>query len=132
MVALRGIHNETLRGHPLARLPASLSQLTALRILVVGAAGGVGGGHREWVPRVGGGGRAPVVSAAGVGGRGEWAGGWVGGWVGVGTAGWRRVVPPHLDLHLPVHSPPHTSTPLYPTPSKPPTLSTLSTSPAGV
>eukprot|EP00198_Chlamydomonas_reinhardtii_P001356 XP_001690692.1 predicted protein [Chlamydomonas reinhardtii] len=36
MVALRGIHNETLRGHPLARLPASLSQLTALRILVVG------------------------------------------------------------------------------------------------
>ncbi|KAG2439487.1 hypothetical protein HXX76_004841 [Chlamydomonas incerta] len=35
MVALRGIHNETLRVHPLARLPAALTNLTALRILVV-------------------------------------------------------------------------------------------------
>ncbi|KAG2501953.1 hypothetical protein HYH03_000451 [Edaphochlamys debaryana] len=35
MVALRGIHNETLRGHPLARLPGALGALTGLKVLVV-------------------------------------------------------------------------------------------------
>ncbi|GFR43437.1 hypothetical protein Agub_g4519 [Astrephomene gubernaculifera] len=35
MVALRGIHSETLRGHPLSRLPAALACLTGLRVLAV-------------------------------------------------------------------------------------------------
>lgn len=35
MVALRGIHNETLRGHPLKALGPSLAGLTRLRSLLV-------------------------------------------------------------------------------------------------
>ncbi|GLC42805.1 hypothetical protein PLESTB_001419700 [Pleodorina starrii] len=35
MVALKGIHNETLRPHPLARLPSTLAALSRLRCLVV-------------------------------------------------------------------------------------------------
>ncbi|KXZ52351.1 hypothetical protein GPECTOR_10g985 [Gonium pectorale] len=35
MVALRGIHNETLRGRPLSRLPAVLPGLAALRVLLI-------------------------------------------------------------------------------------------------
>lgn len=35
MVALKGIHNETLRPHPLARLPACLPALSRLRVLVL-------------------------------------------------------------------------------------------------
>ncbi len=38
-VALRGIHNETLRGRPLARLPETLTALTQLRDLVVRGGG---------------------------------------------------------------------------------------------
>ncbi|GIL77607.1 hypothetical protein Vretimale_6808 [Volvox reticuliferus] len=35
MVALKGIHNETLRPHPLARLPSTLGALSRLRVLLI-------------------------------------------------------------------------------------------------